>query len=305
MVFRQKYSPSVECVTGFTVWKTAITSARVAIYQKNNTIELGVMTQHQQSFDYQVKKGDVLVIQQGHQTSVLPLKEVPLDLSDFQVTGRDWQKTEAFVYSNRDLFKPGETLPLNIVLRDQDGQSIEKQRLYIEYRKPDGHVVGYRWLEPTAQVPGFYQDQFSIPASAPLGRWTVFIKSHQDAKRPLNQFSFNVSEFVPERMDMNIDLASGLQNKVESLPVRLEGNYLFGAPADGNQVNISAFYQPRNHFEGKLKAFFVGEPFTIRSWKDVPEIKSVRLDHDGKYQFDLPTDPATITKIPGVSTAEF
>ncbi|SMS02108.1 MG2 domain protein [Vibrio mangrovi] len=301
-VFRHQLDVLVSSLSGRV---NTFDRARVFIYRNNQTIPLGKISGLQQSFDYQVQEGDVLAVRYGKQMSVLPLKEVPLDLSDFQVSGREWQPVEAFVYSNRDLFKPGETLPLNIVLRDQDGRMTEKQRLYVEYRKPDGNVVGYRWLDAEKQVPGFYQDQFSIPASAPLGRWTVYVKSHQDAERPLNQFSFNVSEFVPERMDMNIDIARGLQTGVESLPVRLEGKYLFGAPAAGNQVKVSAFYQPTHHFEGELSEFYVGQPFTIRSWKDVPDVQPFALNEQGTYELKLPLVQQQLLKSPVVARFNF
>lgn len=112
------------------------------------------------------------------------------------------------------------------MLRDQDSKLLEKQRLYVEYRQPDGNVAGARWLDPINQTDGFYQDRFSIPTSAPLGKWTAYIKSNKNAQRAINQFTFNVSEFVPERMDMAVDIAKGQQNKIESLPVSVDGQYL-------------------------------------------------------------------------------
>ncbi|SHO58175.1 alpha-2-macroglobulin family protein [Vibrio quintilis] len=300
-VFQNQLSVLLNSFSG----TTKITDAHVSILRDDKRIKLGMMKSSQHAFSYQARKGDILVIRQGKQMSVLPLKEVPLDLSDFQVTGRDWQQTEAFVYSNRTLFKPGDMLPLNIVLRDQDGQLLEKQRLYVEYRQPDGNVAGARWLDPINQTDGFYQDRFSIPTSAPLGKWTAYIKSNKNAQRAINQFTFNVSEFVPERMDMAVDIAKGQQNKIESLPVSVDGQYLFGAPAAGNQVNLSAYYQVRHHFDGAYHDFFVGQPFRIRSWKDLPELKPFKLDDKGHHQLELPLIKQLLLKAPVVAKFNF
>ncbi len=284
-IFPKRLALSMESFSG----KALPAKAEVYIYgEKNKQTKLGEMTSGQQSFDYKVNKGDLLVVKAGEQMTALPLKEVPLDLSDFHVTGRDYQQTEAFIYSNRDLFKPGETLPLNIILRDDDGSPLPKQRLYVEYRKPDSTIVSGRWLDPSESAQGFYQDEFVVPASAPLGQWTVDVLANKDAQRPLSQFSFNVSEFVPERMDMTIKIAKGLQNNVTSLPVAVTGRYLFGAPADGNKLAITPYYQVLRHFDGEFKDYFVGKKFSIRRWDDVPSIDPITLDKQGKTQFDLP-----------------
>ncbi len=268
------------------------------------TIKLGEMRSAQQTFDYQVKKGDLLIVNAGEQMSVLPLKEVPLDLSDFDVAGRDWAAVEAFSYSNRDLFKPGESVPLNIVLRSDDGEPVSSQRLYLQYRKPNGDVIGGRWLEPS-EAEGFYQDRFTLPNSAPLGQWRVDILSHKQAKQPLGQFSFNVSEFVPERMDMQVTMAKGLQNKVESLPVKLSGRYLFGAPAAGNALTVSSYYQPQQHFPGPYQAFYVGKPFKLRSWQDVPSLDTMTLDDNGQLAFDFPLVKQALIQSPLLAKFHF
>lgn len=283
----------------------AIRGATAFILQKDQKrVELGGMPGSQHQFDYDVQTGDSLVIQYNNQYSLLPLKEVPLDLSGFKVIGREWQEVEAFAYSNRNLFKPGELLPLNIVLRDKDGEALPKQRLFVEYVKPDGQISTSRWLTES-DATGFYQDHFSIPKGAPLGRWSANIKHHKDAKQTLNQFSFNVSEFVPERMDLMVDVASGVQTKTESLPVNLEGMYLFGAPASGNKVGISSLYQPQNHFEGPYKDFFVGDAFSISHWRDVPDTDAVKLDENGKKEMSLPLIKQSLLKSPVLTRFNF
>ncbi|MCE2571961.1 alpha-2-macroglobulin family protein [Motilimonas eburnea] len=263
--------------------------------------KLGPLTDGSAQFDVSVQGGDVLLVESNRGIGYLPLREVPLDLSDFEVTGRDYRAVEVFSYSNRDLFKPGETVPLNMLLRDADGEAIAQQQLYLELVKPDGKVVTSTLVNE--QAVGFFSHDFMIPSSAPLGRWSVVIKSNKAAHYSLGQFSFLVSEFVPERMDLKVDLGQGstttpLFIAQQSLPVTTHGHYLFGAPAAGNELKLDVRYQSVNYLTGPYQDFFVGEAFRVDPYQGAPELPKVKLDNEGKAQFDLPVLPSTQLKSP-------
>ncbi|WP_068546501.1 alpha-2-macroglobulin family protein [Thalassotalea crassostreae] len=272
------------------------------VKQDGSKIKLGKLTNGLGNFKYKTNSSDLLMVKAGKRFGYLPLKEVPLDLSAFAVTGNNWQEMEAFAYSNRDLFKPGETLPLNILLRDDDGQSVAKQRLYVEFVQPDGRIVSSRWLDettietasqnsneanPKMPTAGYYRTDYQISSSAVLGKWTAQIKPNKNSKLILNSFAFNVSEFVPERMDLVVDLESEQLISKATLGAKVNGRYLFGAAANGNTLKISPYYHSVNHFEGKYSDYFVGQRFTVYS-RDLPNIKPIKLDANGNANLTLP-----------------
>ncbi|MBD1558455.1 hypothetical protein HC752_16085 [Vibrio sp. S9_S30] len=276
-----------------------VTQAHISVYHSDGSkTDLGISTEGFAQFDYQVKQGDILFVKKGKEVSVLPLREMPLDLSDYKVAGRPYQDHEAFVYSNRDLFRPGDVLPLNIIARDQDGEiSPDIHRLYVEYIKPDQSVAAGRWLSPSA-ASGFYRDDYAIPSSAPLGKWTAQIKLHKKAKSPIRTFTFNVSEFVPERMDLTVDLPKSIELGAKSVTADLDGRYLFGSPAAQNRVSIRADYRPTNHFNTTFSEYFVGQAFSISPWRDIESIDDIQLDEQGKYSLTFPLYQASLMESP-------
>lgn len=277
----------------------AIEGAELSIYHHSGQqTKLGTLTTSQAQFDYQVQQGDTLVAHYQGKMSFLPLREIPLDLSDFKVTGRKQQTLNLFAYSNRDLFKPGEQLPLNLILRDKDGEQVkEASRLYVEYIQPDRRVASGRWLDAEGQS-GFFQNNYQIPANAAVGKWTAVFKLHKESKQSLSQFEFNVSEFVPERMDLTVEMAKSIPFGATNVSANLHGKYLFGSPAANNRVSASATYRASQHFSGPLSDYFVGQHFSIEAWRDVPEIKDIQLDKNGKYQWQLPLYSAKLMKSP-------
>ncbi|WP_434339597.1 alpha-2-macroglobulin family protein [Motilimonas cestriensis] len=270
---------------------------------------LGQLNNGAASLAYKAHTGDVLLVESEQGLAYLPLREVPLDLSDFSVDGRDYQAVEAFTYSNRDLFKPGESLPLNIVLRDADGAAIKQNSVYVELVKPDGKVVIGQQL--TEQGRGFFQQWFDIPKDAPLGRWSLMVKANKAASKALSVFSFNVSEFVPERMDLTFALGGqGSAKKPlligqERVDVTANGRYLFGAPAAGNELKLNVTYQSVNELVGPYQDYFVGTPFYVDSYRDLPELPALKLDQQGDVAFSLPLIDQQKLKGPAVANISF
>ncbi|CAK3961483.1 alpha-2-macroglobulin [Vibrio crassostreae] len=276
-----------------------IQQASVSIYHKNGKqTQLGHVEQHIGTFNYNVKQGDILSVKKGEQISYLPLRELPLDLSDYAVSGREYQDVDVFTYSNRDLFKPGEILPLNLLLRNSDGQLVQDvNRLFIEYIKPDQTVARSRWLQQQ-DAKGYYQDTYQIPANAPMGKWIAQVKLHKDANKPIGQFSFNVNEFVPERMDLTVDLTKKITPNAQHTSVNLHGKYLFGAPASKNTVKVRSHYQPTHYFDTDFRDFYVGESFSISAWNDVPSVNDIKLDEKGEHVLSLPLLSPSLMKSP-------
>ncbi|MUK94624.1 hypothetical protein GNP80_19600 [Aliivibrio fischeri] len=276
-----------------------IQQASVSIYHKNGKqTQLGLIEQHIGTFNYDVKQGDILSVKKGDQISYLPLRELPLDLSDYAVSGREYQDVDVFTYSNRDLFKPGETLPLNLLLRNSDGQLVQDvNRLFIEYIKPDHTIARSRWLQQE-DAKGYYQDTYQIPANAPMGKWIAQVKLHKDADKPIGQFTFNVNEFVPERMDLTVDLAKKITPNAQHTSVHLHGKYLFGAPASSNTVKVRSHYQPTHYFDTDYRDFYVGDTFSISTWNDVPSVNDIKLDDKGEYVLSLPLLSPSLMKSP-------
>lgn len=281
-----------------------IIDGKVSIYRKDGTKQyLGKLQDGFANFKYKASTDELLVIETGDQLGILPLREVPLDLSDFSVTGRNWQEMEAFAYSNRDLFKPGETLPLNVLLRDDDGHPVSTQRLFVEFIQPDGKVISMRWLEP--QVSGYYRTNYLISRDATLGKWTAQIKANKDSQTILNSFSFNVSEFVPERMDLLVDIENKELISTKQFTAKVVGRYLFGAPADGNKLKIKPYYLGVNHIKGKYENYFVGKAMNVFPSRQLPLIKAHKLDAKGEATITIPLIDEKYLKSPVIASFNF
>jgi len=200
----------------------------------------------QASFISPSKKSRFLIARNGRHQSLLKLRGPALDLSDFDLGKQQQQKQELFIYSERDLYRPGETLHLNALLRNHDGHLQAAPPLQARLLQPDNRVnQSFTWH---AQQLAFYSHTFTIPGNAPTGDWQLQVDK-PDGKKA--HYRFKVEEFLPERMKLTfapLGETSAATNPDQTVELPLLGEYLYGAPASGNRlstmVNISNWRSP-------------------------------------------------------------
>src|SRR5262245_23884669 len=104
--------------------------------------------------------------------AILDLNRAAFDLSDRGVSGRPSPgPSEAFVYTERGVYRPGETVEVMALPRDRIGDGLINTPLTLVLRRPDGVAAKRFSLDPASEA-GFHQ---SIPLSktAAFGQWSV------------------------------------------------------------------------------------------------------------------------------------
>src|SRR3954465_10640483 len=159
----------------------------------------------------------------------LSLKAPAFDLSDRGVAGRAAAAgLDAFVYTERGVYRSGETVQVTTLLRDGQGIAALNVPLTLVVERPDG--VEYRRSVVPDQGVGGRALAVPMVASAPTGTWRV--RAYTDPKRPpVGETTFMVEDYVPDRLEF--DLASNANSISKAAPaeVSLDGRYLYGAPA--------------------------------------------------------------------------
>lgn len=183
-----------------------------------------------------LKESDVVVVKQGGDVSILPMKEIALDLNEFAITGAPSTLDVAYLYSNRTLYRPGETITLNALLRDYDGFTLPEQPLNFDLITPQGKIYTSLTLEKSKE--GFYQTEIKMPIDAKTGVWRVEARTDKSSTVPLGELKLFIEEFMPERMELILTGEDRAFNYDEGFDLTLESRYLFGAPAARNQYHI-------------------------------------------------------------------
>lgn len=199
----------------------------------------------------------VMLAQQQQQTSFLPLQRPALDLSEFaNITGEPQRAVQLFVFGPRDLYRPGETVRLNALLRDGDGQPLPAQPVKATILLPDGQELRSFVWQPAE--PGFYQYEMLLADSAPTGRWQLVFDL--DGSNGLNQVrhDIQVEDFMPERMALELSGSEQPLAPAAAVEIDVSGRFLYGAPAAGSEVQGQLFVRPLREAVGSLPGYQFG-----------------------------------------------
>lgn len=224
----------------------------------------------------------------GKEMSVLSLNDAALDLSEFDATGHPSRSNKLFVYAGRDLYRPAESFQVSVLARDADGKPLAKPLpITLTVKKPDGSKLAEQLLQPGKTGTGYYQHTITLPADAPTGGWTLQARVDPGAKQPDAQWAFKVEEFLPERMKLKLTASEATLLGEVSLPVQVQGDYLYGAPAAGNRLQATvATERVTNPLGQKLPGFIFGD-FDDDKARSRQDVADVELDAEGKTEVAL------------------
>ena len=221
-------------------------------------------------------KAEVLLAHQGEQTSLLRLNTAALDLAEFDTAGPKAHPLQFFVFGPRDLYRPGETVLLNALLRDNDGHPVKPQPVSVEVRRPDDQLSRkFVWQPDDA---GFYRYQLPLAGEAPTGRWQLLFDLG-DGKPQV--YEFQVEDFLPERLALDLKGQDTPIAPADTLDVDVTGRYLYGAPASGNQLSGQLYVRPLREAVPALPGFQFGSLTEGELSQDM-ELDETPLDAQGK-----------------------
>jgi len=205
----------------------------------------------------------------------LSLKSPAFDLSDRGVSGRSAATgLDAFVYTERGVYRTGETVQVTALLRDPQGVAALGVPLTMVVERPDG--VEYRRSVVPDQGLGGRALAVPIVASAPSGTWRV--RAFTDPKRPaVGEASFMVEDYVPDRLDFDLTSTAKGISKDNPAEVSLDGRYLYGAPASALELEGEVVIAAAGG-----RAGFPGYEFGLSD----EEIEATRQTLDGLPQTD-------------------
>lgn len=170
--------------------------------------------------------------------AALDLQRAPLDLSDRNVGGRKAEgPVDAFVWFDRGIYRPGETVHLNALMRDNMGKALTDRPATIVIRRPNGTQAARMRVDK--MVLGGVIQTYDVPKSAPRGVWRVEVTA--DGADTAGRGEFSVEDFVPQRLEVKLegDETTPLTPN-QSRPLTVRARFLYGAPGAGLPVESEA-----------------------------------------------------------------
>ena len=196
----------------------------------------------------------MIVVEKDADFSFMPLRtgDRNLDFSRFDIGGvvnaQTGQQLSAYLFSDRGIYRPGETSHIGIVTRTADWKtSPAGLPVTVEISDSRGTVVSRDMVKLSDT--GFDEAAFTTEAAAPTGTYQAVAWLSKDEKRRemLGSTSFRVQEFEPDRMKVRLDLSDKPIPgwlKPSELKAKVSVAFLFGEPAANRRVESEITLTP-------------------------------------------------------------
>jgi alpha-2-macroglobulin len=221
----------------------------------------------------------------------LSLKSPAFDFSDRGVNGRIAPAgLDAFVYTERGVYRTDETVHVTALLRDPLGVAALNVPITLVIERPDG--VEYRRAVVADQGLGGRNLDVAIAATASTGTWRV--RAFSDPKRPaIGEASFMVEDYVPDRMEFDLASKATTVAKGKAFEVTVDGRFLYGAPASALDISGKVKVQATSSRPGFAGYQFGTTDDEAKGAAEQPLEDLPPTDAAGKAKFDV-----TIDKLP-------
>jgi uncharacterized protein YfaS (alpha-2-macroglobulin family) len=222
----------------------------------------------------------------------MSLTGAAFDFSDRGVAGRAVPAgLDAFVYTERGVYRTGETVHVTALLRDPAGLAATGAPLTLVVERPDG--VEYRRVMVVDQGLGGRNLDVAIAPTATTGTWRVH--AYSDPKRPaIGEASFMVEDYVPDRMEFELASKAKAAALGKPFEVTVDGRFLYGAPAADLEItgNVRILEAAgRAGFDGYQFGGTAGDEAAAKTEQALEDLP--HTDHNGKAKF-----PVMIDKLP-------
>lgn len=214
----------------------SLTGVNVTVYGANNQV-LGMGTTNSDGVaevayarkEFNGFKPAMVIAKTADDFNYLPFHNTGVNTSRFDVGGKAWNYTniDAFIYAERDIYRPGEKINANLVLRTNDWKLTGEIPVKMKFIMPNGkEMKSFRKL---LNEQGSAEVNIDLPMAAVTGSYQLELYSGNDVL--LSSKSFSVEEFVPDRIKVSTELNKKIVAVGDSTSLKINAVNFFGPPA--------------------------------------------------------------------------
>jgi uncharacterized protein YfaS (alpha-2-macroglobulin family) len=279
------YAQSVETLRPIAGASLEMISNDNQVMDKQTTDASGrVVFQHWKKHEYGLHPY-YLTAKKEDDFSFLTFDRMELNAYQFPIGGAPSgdRRMEAFLSTERGVYRPGESAYLTAVVRNGDGSVPADVPLKLVVRDPRG--AEFFSADGRMNANGLLTFEVPFSIAALTGQYEA---SLMRAGRPetLGTVSLKVEEFIPDKLKVDIDAPKTPVAPGAKLVFAVQARQLFGPPAAGNKATTWVRFTARDFDPKGFEDYAFHDP--LRTFEeDTVELGDGKLDDKGRLSFEV------------------
>ncbi len=262
----------------------AVNGVNVSLYSVNNqligsgsTNNDGIAEINYSKKNFSGFKPAMIIAKTDDDFNYLPLSSTRVNMSRFDVGGKRNNPTglDAFVYAERDIYRPGEKVNFSVVIRDRQWKSPGELPVKMKFLMPNGKEL--KTFRKTLNEEGSVEGNIDISGAAITGSYTLEVYTSNDVL--LASKNFSIEEFVPDRIRVNTKMDKTFLKPGEKATLTINAMNFFGPPAANRNYEMEVQLKQKYFRPDKFEDY----DFSISNPKSLAEkvVKEGKTDEQG------------------------
>jgi len=220
----------------------------------------------------------------GDDYSIMHLSQTKTETSRFEIGGIMENKTgyQAFLYGDRNIYRPGESIYLSGILRDKKWGSVINVPVKLKLLLPNG--TEFKSMKFMTDEQGTFETEIKLPEGIVTGTYSAELLSGNDVLLTSNYIS--VEEFMPDRISVTITGDKEQAKPGDEITVNVKAMNLFGPPAANRTVHSEFSISPVD-FSAKGYSDFTFKMNNDET-RDIPKQRTEgKTDNEGNMSHNI------------------
>lgn len=277
--------------------KTAkpVDGVNVSVYAVNNqligtgsTNNEGVAEITYSKKDFSGFRPAMIITKTADDFNYLPFNNTRINTSRFDVGGKRNNASgfDAFVYAERDIYRPGETVNFSVVIRNREWQSPGDIPLKMKFLLPNGKEL--KSFRKNLNEEGSLESSVEISSAAITGSYTLEVYTSNDVL--LASKSFSIEEFVPDRIRVNTKLDKEFLKPDETTKLSINAMNFFGPPAANRNYETEIQVKQKYFSPEKFSDYDFSITNQTSNWDKVVREGKTDAEGNASESFDVSAD---------------
>ncbi|HVU85444.1 MAG TPA: MG2 domain-containing protein, partial [Puia sp.] len=183
----------------------------------------------------------------------LPFNSTRVNTSRFDVEGKNPNTSglDAFIYPERDIYRPGEKINYSVIIRDYSWHSPGEIPVKLKFLLPNGKEL--KNFRKNLNAQGSLEGNIELPLTAITGSYSLEVYTSNDIL--LNSLPFRVEEFVPDRIKVAAKLDKDFFEPGNTAQLDIHADNFFGPPAANRNYEVEIQLKQKTFSPRKYRNF--------------------------------------------------
>lgn len=183
----------------------------------------------------------------------LPFNSTRVNTSRFDVGGKRSNSTglDAFIYAERDIYRPGEKVNFAVVVRDKQWKSPGELPMKLKFLQPNGKEL--KEFRKSLNVQGGMEGSVDVAAAEITGSYSLEVYNGNDVL--LGSKNFMIEEFVPDRIKVSVKPDKTTLTPGDKTKIAINALNFFGPPAANRNYECEIQLKQKGFYSTKFEKY--------------------------------------------------